>query len=151
MLSGKIISELSKLDIIISPTEIVRCHRSSRPRVLDDGVQSAQSIIKVASWSARTKLNNVNRLARAKKLAVRIHHDLTKERLDLLQYARSRIDGAMNAKFTKEQIKTLVDAEKCFAFATLNCDIIMRLKGQTYPFQSTEEFDDLFRDKFSFA
>ena len=151
MLFSKIQSELKKIDIEISPSEVVRIHRSSRPRPNEIGVLEAQSIIKVATWSARKKLNNVNRLARAKKLSIRAHHDLTRERLDLLQYARARIDRAMSRKFSKEQMKTLGDNEKCFAYATLNCDIIMRLNGTTFPFKSTEEFDDLFWDKFSFA
>ena len=148
-LSEKIIAELAKADVILTTTDIVRCHRSSKPRVLENGVRTAQTIVKVASWAARKKLNNVNRQARDKKLSIRAHHDLTRERLDLLQYARSRIDRAMHTKFTTDQLKTLGDNDKCFAFATINCDIIMRLNGSTYPFKSTEEFDDLFRDKFS--
>ena len=151
MLFSKIQSELKLIDIDIAPSDIVRVHRTSRPRVGDDGVRTAQSIVKVASWSARKKLNNVNRLARAKKHSMRAHHDPTKERLDLLQYARARIDRAMKRKYSKEQMKNLVDNDKCFAFATINCDILMRINGGTFPFQSTEEFDDLFRDKFSFT
>ena len=147
-LSVKIIDELAKADVTLVASDIVRCHRSSRPRE-ENGIRTAQTIIKVASWAARKKLNNVNRQARAKKLSIRAHHDLTRERLDLLQYARSRIERSMNTKYSADQLKSLGDNEKCFAFATINCDIIMRLNGAMFPFKTAEEFDDLFRDKFS--
>ena len=110
-LSAKIITELAALNIVLSPTEIVRCHRTGKPRFVD-GVQVAQAIIKVSSWSARVKINSVNRLARLKKRNVRVHHDLTRERLDRLQHARARINRAMNEKHSKDELKNLEDAEK---------------------------------------
>ena len=148
-LSAKLITEFAELNIAISPSEIVRCHRTGKPRLVD-GAQVAQAIIKVSSWSARVKINSVNRLARQKKRSVRVHHDLTRERLDRLQYARARINRAMSEKHPQGSSNNLEDAEKCFAFATLNCDTIMRLQGQTFVFRSHEEFDDLFRQNFSF-
>ena len=147
-LSAIITTELAALDINISASEIVRCHRTSRPRLVE-GKTYAQAIIRVATWSARTKLNAVNRLARQAERSVRVHHDLTRERKDRLKYARDRIERAMSSKFTKEQRKHIGDEDKCFAFATLNCETICRLQGSTYIFKSLDEFDDIFGQNFS--
>ena len=150
MLFQKVKSELEKIDINIDSSEVVRIHRNSRPKTAEDGTRTAQSIVKVALWSTRKRLATVNKIARGKKAAIRVHPDLTRERFDLLSYAPNRIDRAMSQKFGKPP-KDLADNENCFAFASLNCDLLARICGSTYPFSSRQEFDDLFRDKFTFT
>ena len=150
MLMTKVLATLAELDIIVAPSEIVHMHRTSRPKTLDDGTQVAQAIAKVGYWSTRRKLHVVNRAARDRGKAIRVHHDLTRERLDLLQYARSRVERAMKEKFTKDQLKDLPEADKCFVYASVNCQLLLKINGRDFPFHHIDEFDDLFRDKFSF-
>ena len=149
MLQTKVLASLAELDITVVPSEIVHIHRCSRPKTLDDGSIVAQAIAKVGYWTTRRKLHVVNRTARNKGKAIRVHHDLTRERLDLLQYARSRVERAMRGKYTKEQLDDLPEADKCFVYASINCQLLLKINGRDFPFHSVDEFDDLFRDKFS--
>ena len=146
----QVAKKLGELDVTVAENEVVRCHRTSKPRTLDDGTKVAQAIVKVAFWSTRKKLNGINKTARNKGKPVRVFHDLTNERQDVLQYARSRVDRAMNSKFSKDEMKNLPEDEKCFVYANINCELLLKIGGRDFPFRCVEEFDELFRDKFSF-
>ena len=141
--------ELKKIDIELEKPDIVRFHRNQKAYLKDDKHQ-AQVIIKVATWKARMKFKKANARARALKLPIRCHADLTKDRHAVLSHARERINRAMKLKYTAAEIRNneIPDAEKCFAFATDNCELLMRCNGRVFPFSNTTQFDDTFRAQF---
>ena len=85
-------------------------------------------------WSTSQKLHVVNRAARDKGKPIRVENDLTRERLDLLQYARSRVDRAMKEKYNKQQLKELPEAGKCFVYASVNSQLLLKIHGWDFPF-----------------
>ena len=86
------------------------------------GQLSQQVIVKFTSWRARTLLY---RKRKNSKQGVKIKLDLTKERLDLLKFARRECKG--NEK---------VD----FVFADVNCNLVVRSKrGEFIIFHSKDE------------
>ena len=148
ILQAAVVSQCEEMNIHLEPADIVRLHRSSRPST-KDGLTSAQTIIRLASWAKRKQFCKVNKIARAKKSNFRAHNDLTKARHDLLSYARGRIDRAMHTKFSERELKKGVkDNDNCFTFATADGQLLLRCNSEVFPYTSSEEFDDLFREHF---
>ena len=137
------LAEFKKSGVVVQSSDIVRLHRSSGPKE-KDGVTSKQAIIKFASWKAREKFAGFNKKARAtdkrtKKFSVRVNNDLTKRRLVLLTDARNQIKAKLSRAYSEEQMKELPDHENVFAYANINSELRMRVRGKVLKFNTIPE------------
>ena len=134
-LFGKIKKELATVGVTINKSEIVRFHRSSRPRKNNrDGKMYAQCIVKLNKWDARVKFKGLNKNAREANKSIRSHNDLTRRRYELLNKARSAIE----TKFGR-------DAGH-YAFSDINSNLKMKLNGEFRAFNTLAELDSLLND-----
>ena len=151
-LLGKIKSNFAKVDIVLDDRDVVRYHRSAKPRENKQGTLCAQTIIKLVGWKARRAAHYANKLAREKKLGVRFHNDLTKRRYLLLAHARGEID-----RFYPEQKRRELDARardvngerddtKVFAYCDVNSNLVVRRGKDAWPFNTEEELGDILED-----
>ena len=109
----KVVETCKKLDIDIKPEDIDRAHRVGRDR--------KTMIVKLFSFSKRTKIYKARKKGGEN---VKVHLDLTKSRLDLLDQAKALISA---------------DSDVDFVFADINCNIVARMKSNDYKF-----FDNIF-------
>ena len=68
-------------------------------------------------------------------------NDLTKRRLVLLQSARTQIDVQMGRMFTEDQRKDLGDGDNVFAYANVNSELRMRVRGRVLKFNTLPELE----------
>ena len=55
----------------------------------------------------------------------------------------------MHTKFSERELKKGVkDNDNCFTFATADGQLLLRCNSEVFPYTSSEEFDDLFREHF---
>jgi len=145
-LETTVVKELGKHGVVLEPRDIIRLHRSSKPKE-KDGVVTKQTIVKLARWRTREKFAGFNRRVRAAEQATgtagpRVNNDLTKRRLMLLGEARAQIKSRLLRTFTEEQIKKgLKDNENVFAYANINSDLRIRARGRVLSFNSIPELD----------
>ena len=139
-------TELATIGIVLDDSDVIRLHRSSKPRARDtDNTLVAQTLVKLSNWKIREKLHSANRAAREKSAAFRIHHDLTKLRYGLLKSARERIDRHLLLQYDREQIKRLPEEDKIFAFANVNSELRIRARGRVFKFADDEQLEDVMR------
>ena len=145
----KIKEQCEKVGIPLADANVARYHRSSAP-TKRDGTLQAQTIVKLSNWKARKLFQAANRTARTKKVKFFCSNDLTKRRHELLQYARGRIDRAMSAKFSESEIKErkIPEQDKCFTFSTPDGQLLVRIDGKMFPYETQEEFMRLFQNNF---
>ena len=94
----KIVAECAKVDINITPEDVVRHHRTSNPTE-KNGKMQAQTIVKLSNWSTRKKFQSANGVAKGKKVHFYCLPNLARHCHQLLLSARGKILSAMNAKF----------------------------------------------------
>ena len=146
-LRAMVTEEMSKLGVSLRDEDIVRLHRSSRPS-MKDGVTTAQTIVKVASWRAREKLHGLNKKAKNLKRRVRVNNDLTRRRYQLLSRARDKIYHGMTSRFSVEEMKTLSDDKNVFAYVNINSDLKVRVRGRVLAFNTDDELDHILQETF---
>ena len=142
---------LSKLDIVLKDSDIYRMHRSSKPKHDEFNPKRglvAQTLIKLNSWEVREKLHKANGIARQRKAPIRVNHDLTKKRYNLLAKAKSLFSKKMATLFTKEELEDIADSQNCFAYANLNSDLRVRVRGNVISFETEDELYRIYRDTF---
>ena len=149
-LRAKIKAECAKVDIVLTDADIARHHRSGKPVLKNDQLQ-AQTIVKLSNWRARKQFQRANKTAREKKVRFFCANDLSRTRLELLQYARRKIDLAMAAKFSEEERRDrkIPDVDNVFTFSTPDGQILLRIRQKVFPFTSEEDFDELFCNNFN--
>jgi uncharacterized coiled-coil protein SlyX len=117
----KVIGVCKDLSLDIRHQDIDRAHRVGREKKC--------MIVKFFSFNKRTALYR----ARKKSKSVKIHLDLTKTRLDLLDNARNLLTEKSNVEFV---------------FADINCNTVVKLKGDELQykftfFDSLEKFQEI--------
>ena len=143
-LTNLVKTNLAKIGIELADTDIIRLHRSSKPKTREnDKVVVAQTIIKLSNWKIRERLHSANRAAREMEAAFRVHHGLTKHRFDLLTCARDRF---LLLHYDREEIKTLPDGQKIFAFANINSELRIRARGRIYKFADVDQLEHVMRE-----
>ena len=151
-LEKTMIAEFAKVGVKIEPPDIVRLHRSSKVKEWKQGRKvslTKQCIIKFSNWRSREKFAGFNRKARAKPGTVRVNNDLTRRRLQLLTSARQRVEAHMKQLFTPEEIENgLPDTENVFAYANINSDLRMRIRGRVVSFNTLPELEAAVRTAF---
>lgn len=156
-LQDTLVAEFGKLGVVVEPRDIVRLHRSSKPKEVKRGnkvVVTKQAIIRFSNWRSREKFAGLNKKARqvektTKKPSIRVNNDLTKRRLQLLTSARQRISVHLGRLFTEEEQKDgLPDADNVFAYANINSDLRMRIRGRVVSFNSLPELEDAIKSAF---
>ena len=145
----KVKENLEKVNVNIVESDVVRLHRSSKPKIFE-GKRVAQTIVKFATWKTREKLHGINRQAKSVNANFRVHSDLTPRRFQLMKDARERIDRElMRMHGGKEDIKKLRDEEKVFAFTNINSDLRVRAKGEVLRFHTHEDLEEILSKTFS--
>ena len=122
---------LSEVDVNIEPKDVIRFHRSAAPKRNKDGNMCAQVLLKFSHWTQRRAAHGANKKARERKVAVRIHHDLTRRRYALLSRARRMID------------QHLPNRRATFCYADMNSNLLIRSGANTHPFNNEVELDDI--------
>ena len=137
--------KLQEIDIKIEDSDVIRLHRSSKPKQNKDGVVCAQTLIKLGNWKAREKFAVANKNARARRKDVRVHNDLTQRRFKLLKYARDRTDRAMARRHPNRDARNHLSLEqKVYVFANLQSDLKFKVGQRTLSFNTYEEFDAMY-------
>ena len=114
----KVVKVCSDLNINVSPNDIDRAHRVGR--------DNKSIIVKFFSFKKRS---NVYKKRKDAKNSIKIHLDLTKQRLDLLDEAKSLISESSNVDFV---------------FADINCNTVAKLKDDKFIFfDSLEKFREI--------
>ena len=143
-LQKSIIEEVGKQGVTLKAADIIRLHRSSRPKE-KNGVVTKQAIVRLATWKARERFHGFNKAARqteerTNKKHCRINNDLTKRRLQLLTEARSQISGQLANRFSEAELKKgLKDSDNVFAYSNINCELRMRVRGKVVSFNNLPE------------
>lgn len=116
---GKVLEISKSLDVDIKESDIDRAHRIGKKKEV--------IIVKFHSFSKRTALYRARKGNESTK-STKIHLDLTKQRLDLLDVAKKKIDAH---KQTNVQ----------FVFADINCNTVAKLKDGSFKFfNNIEQF-----------
>ena len=112
---------VSGCGVVLEQSDIVRLHRSSKPRTNKTGVLVVQTLVKLGNWRAREKFRGFNKKAHDNHISVRANNDLTTRRYQLLSPARERIDQKLIQLYGSSQtVKELPDVQKVFALADIN-------------------------------
>ena len=141
----KIKTSLAEVSVPIEKSDVIRFHRSSKPKVNRDKVLCAQTIVKFGRWAPRKQAHYANKRARTSGKSFRIHHDLTKRRYELLKKARSLIDvrfAALNKRPDGEAGENHRD--QVLAFADINSNLLVRYGEDTFPFNKERDLEDIF-------
>ena len=122
--------DLAEVNITITPTEVIRFHRSSKPKRNDNGVLVSQCIIRFGRWDARRRMQGVNKSARSLDKNIRCHNDLTKRRYGLLGLARDKI-----------RVKFARSARDIFAFCDVNSNLKIRAGRDVHDFNNEHQLN----------
>ena len=118
--------EIDRLKLNIGPIDIDRAHRSGRRYFDKDGVEQQGVLAKFTSWYARNEFFGAR-----KNSLYHIKADLTKQKNQTLQYARSRIH---NDSLLKEFVN--------YVYVDPNCNLIAFTKtGRFLAFNTELDFD----------
>ena len=79
---------------------------------------------------------------------MRVNNDLTKRRLVLLTSARNEIKAQLSRKFSEDEIKELDDEHNVFAYANINSDLCMRVRGRIMRFNTLTELNETLKQAF---
>ena len=149
-----LIDEFKELGIVITDNDIVRLHRSSKVKNLkkdknsNETYPAKQCLIKFGNWRAREKFAKFNKNMK-NKTHLRVYHDLTKRRHDLLTDARSKIkEGFRRMNVTDEMISQLSYRENIFAFVDINSNLAVSLKGQIHRFNNMAQLTEIIKEAF---
>jgi uncharacterized coiled-coil DUF342 family protein len=129
----KVLNLLNSLpEVNVLDSDIDRAHRVGKGKNDSNGNESRQMIVKFLSWRVREKVYKNRKLLENNRLYL----DLTKRRLDLLNFA---IDKVKDYEMVH------------FAFCDINCKLCLRLNNGQYKFFNSEEelcslLDDLMSD-----
>ena len=135
----KIKTSFSEVDITIEKNDLVRFHRSAKPKNNKNGTLCAQTIVKFARWNIRRQAHYANKKARQTKKSFRIHHDLTRRRYLLIDRARGEIDRRFAEHNNAREQDNNEHKDKVFAFVDINSNLLIRSGETTYPFNTDEE------------
>ena len=135
LLLASINKSLEPLEIQLANEDIVRLHRSSKPKASDDGGMVSQCIVKLVRWNIRRKFHGLNKTAREKRASCRVYHDLTKRRLSLLNRSRDKLKAANKS------------SENCFVYCDVNSNLKFRSDGKVIDFNTDAEFDAIVRNQ----
>ena len=106
---------------VLRKRDINQISISGRPATR--GSQTTQQVIvRFSNWSARMRANKFNNMNR-QKTKVRVQADLTRHRFQLLKSTQSYISQKMSSTGGRDRS----DNRKCFAFANVESDLILRL------------------------
>ena len=130
-------TQLGEVGVDITETDVVRFHRSAKPRMNKSDVLCQQVIVKFARWGHRRAAQSINKKSREKKLPIRVHNDLTKRRFTLLSRARREID---------QRLPNQTRDDNVFAYPDTNSNLIIRKGRLTYPFNTDDELDTIMND-----
>ena len=133
LLLREINNKIANVNIKLSPSDCVRYHRSSKPKV-EKGVQVSQCLVKLVHWSKRHLFHGVNKKACDGNKDCRVFHDLTKRRLGLLNS-------------TRDQLNTLSVPANTFVYADINSGLKLRIGDKSFGFNTQEDFDELIRQQ----
>ena len=148
------------MDINLEQKDVIRFHRSAKPKLNRSKKLVAQTIVKFSNWKIRKAAHYANKKARTTGKAFRIHHDLTKRRYNLLAHARQQIEarftdhnrqrGGPNTAGQDQPNETIENNEssgnqrdKIFAFADVNSNLLVRFCQETFPFNDERELEDI--------
>ena len=130
-----------QVGVAINRDDIYRCHRVGKVKKLDNGTTTKPIIVKWRSWNARCAFYKARPTIKKplklgegeEKCFTTISLDLTRQRLALLDAARSKI---------KEKYP---GSTKVFAFANINCRLAVRFENNSIKyFNSMDELNKLF-------
>ena len=130
-------TELKKVDYNLQRGDLVNFHRLGPVKKNDKGPDTRQIIMRFSKWGPRKALYGLNKRARhpGSKTSMRVHNDLTKRRLDVLNAARRRIET------------TFGEADEIFAYSDISSNIRIRCPdNSTIRVNSTEEVKEAVRD-----
>lgn len=130
-------TQLAEVDVVINENDVVRFHRSAKPRMNKSNVLCQQTIVKFARWNHRRAAQAVNKKSREKKLPIRVHNDLTKRRFNLLGRARKEIEQRLPNQSRDDNV---------FAYPDINSNLIIRKGRLTFPFNTDDELDKIMDD-----
>ena len=148
-LETQILKKFADQGVPLQPSDIIRMHRSSKPKNKDNRPTTKQAIIKLSNWKAREKLRGWNKEARrvekeTKVPQLRVNNDMTKRRLTLLDAARSRIKTGLARQHSVKQIEEgLPDHQNVFAYCNIQSDLRIRARGNVHSFNSLEDLDEV--------
>ena len=130
----KIHTKLAEVDVNINLNDVVRFHRSSAPKVNEDGSTVAQCIVKFGKWEARRSMHGLNKKARAKQVSVRVNNDLTRRLFSLLLDARRKMKDSN------------ILSNECFPYADMNSNLRIRIGGVVKTFNTDTQLDTILAD-----
>ena len=120
-ITDKVVKIFNEGGISIVKRDINQISISGRPATR--GSQTTQQVIvRFSNWSARMRANKFNNINR-QKTKVRVQADLTRHRFQLLKSTQSYIAQKMPSTGGRDRS----DNRKCFAFANVESDLILRL------------------------
>ena len=120
-ITDKVVKIFNDGGISIVKRDINQISISGRPATR--GSQTTQQVIvRFSNWSARMRANKFNNINR-QKTKVRVQADLTRHRFQLLKTTQSYIAQKMSSTGGRDRS----DNRKCFAFANVESDLILRL------------------------
>ena len=144
----KLQASLKKADIEIQEADVIRIHRTSKPKFYE-GKMVAQTIVKLAHCRIRGRFHGINKIAKNKHAGFRAHADLTPRWFALLKYAREHINRKMiELHGSSETIGHLPDNEKVFPFTTINSALRLRARGNVLKFNTEIDFNKLYEEVF---
>ena len=132
-LKTQLVKILSDAGAQIGLQDVVRCHRSGKTAPLEesqDPQEYGQCILAVDRWDVRESLHLARKKAFANGYGIR--QDLTKHRLGLLTSARDTIKTWNIPK----------EATQVYAYANINCDLVMRKDKQVRRFHDKKSLMD---------
>ena len=128
----KIESALDECGVDVSDGMLVRWHRSGKPyKIQQDGTETlvAQTILKFTHWNARKQAHGSKKKIKDDDLPYVVRQDLTKRRYSLMKDANSRLK-----QFNRKDL---------FAFADINCNLVIRNGKKLTYFNTIEQFEDI--------
>lgn len=123
-LAHDVIREIEKMKVGVEGNDIDRAHRVGPMKIDEHGRKRQAVLVKFCTWKARDIVYKSR-----KKTPFRISADLTKRRLEIINYARKEL--------SVESTRKLID----FVFVDGNCRLTAKGRdGKFYGFSSKEEF-----------
>ena len=69
---NQVIEHLAKTNVVVSKNDIMRCHRSSKPKEFK-GKTTAQTIVRFNSWETRRMCHSLNKVCKNKVTGFRVY------------------------------------------------------------------------------
>ena len=123
--TDKVVNIFNTGEIAIAKRDIDRVSISSRPTTRNN-VTTQQVLVRFSNWSARQRASRYNNKNR-QKTKVRVQADLTRHRFQLLKTVQNHIQEKMTVIHGRDHHRRVNEAQKCFAFANGDSDLVLRL------------------------